>query len=482
VFIATPSLVTIRPRAAVTGDYICGPRQGAVHAIFQPVLILSLCCLVVAVAAPTAAQGDAHLERLERTAALIKSDQLQAAEHQLNAILKIAPNDAVALNLLGTVRAKQGRLDDAESLFTRSIQSNKESVEAHMNLAYLYLLKGQPEKSAVELKEVLQLQPANADASYRLAWLLFSLGRFDESIGVINTAKQTQPLSVPLLNLRGDAYLKKHDVKNAEEAYLQVLNKQGTNGDALVGLAATAQVRGDAQSVSLYLSRAKDVIPESVELLHKFALIAQSSGLKSEALWALKRAIELRPKEPSFHFALGLAQLIDPADLQEAEAVFKQFLALQPGNARGELYLGYVLLKQKKQAEARVWLEKSIQNGTGTAEAFYYLGLVSQEQNENDRAIELLTKAIQLAPAYASAHVALGATYLKLKDYSRAQQAFETAVELNPNDAKAHYNLALLFARLKNQERSQQEMRIVENLRKTKSQASEEDLTPPTPR
>ena len=86
------------------------------------------------------------------------------------------------------------------------------------------------------------------------------------------------------------------------------------------------------------------------------------------------------------------------------------------------------------------------------------------------------------APSYASAHVALGATYLKLKDYSRAQQAFETAVKLNPDDSKAHYNLALLFSRLKNQDRAQQEMKIVENLRKTKSTASEEDLTPPTPR
>ena len=446
----------------VTGDDPCTPWQGAVDVLSQAALILSLCCLVLAAVAPAVAQGNAYVERLERTAVLINSDRLQEAEQQLNAILKLAPNEAVALNLLGTVRAKQGRLDDAEALFTRSIQSDKELVEAHMNLAYLYLLKGQPEKSAIRLKEVLRLQPTNEDASYRLAWLLLTLGRFDESISVINTAKQSQPLSIPLLNLLGDAYLKKRDVKDAEEAYLLVLSKQSSNGDALLGLATSAQVRGDAKTASLYISRARDVIAGSAELLQKFALVAQNSGLKNEALWALKRAIELRPKEPSYQFALGLAWLIDPADLQEAEAVFQQFLKLQPGNARGELYLGYVLLKQKKHAEARVWLEKSIQKETGMPETFYYLGLVAQEQNENERAIELLTKAIQLAPSYASAHVALGATYLELKDYSRAQQAFETAVKLNPDDSKAHYNLALLFARLKNQERAQQEMRIVE--------------------
>lgn len=475
-------MIPIQSSSVVTGDDLCHSWQVALHASSHRASILTLCCLIFAAALPTVAQRNAYVERLEQTAALINSDRLQEAEQQLNAILKLAPNEAVALNLLGTVRAKQGRLDDAEVLFTRSIQSDKELVGAHMNLAYLYLLKGQPEKSAIGLKEVLRLQPANEDASYRLAWLLLTLGRFDESISVINAAKQAQPLSIRMLNLLGDANLKKRDVKNAEAAYQQVLSKQGSNADALLGLATSAQVRGDAQTASLYISRAKDVIAGSAELLQKFALVAQNSRLKSEALWALKRAIELNPKEPSYLFALGLAWLIDPAELQEAEAVFQQFLKLQPDNARGELYLGYVLLKQKKQEEARIWLEKSIQKGTGTPEAFYYLGLVAQEQNENERAIELLTKAIQLAPSYASAHVALGATYLKLKDYSRAQQAFETAVKLNPDDSKAHYNLALLFSRLKNQDRAQQEMKIVENLRKTKSTASEEDLTPPTPR
>jgi tetratricopeptide (TPR) repeat protein len=482
VFIRALSLVTIQPWSVVSDDRCCS-WHGAVDAIRQAALILALCCLVLAAAAPAVAQGNAYAERLERTAALINSDRLREAEQQLNAILKLAPNEAVALNLLGTVRAKQGRLDDAEALFTRSIRSDKELVGAYMNLAYLYLLKGQPERTVLQLREVLRLQPGNVDASYRLAWLLLSLGRFDESISVINTAKQIQPLSIPLLNLLGDAHLKKHDVRNAEEVFLLVLNEQGSNGDALLGLAASAQVRGDAQTASLYLSRAKDVIAESPDLLYKFALVAQNSGLKNEALSALKRAIELRPKEPSYRFVLGLAWLIDPADLQEAEAVFQQFLKLQPGDARGQLYLGYVLLKQKKHAEARAWLEKSIQKETGKPETFYYLALIAQEQNENERAIELLAKAIQLAPSYASAHVALGATYLKLKDYSRAQQAFETAVKLNPDDSKAHYNLALLFARLKNQERAQQEMRIVENLRKAgKSQAIEEDLTPPPPR
>jgi tetratricopeptide (TPR) repeat protein len=125
---------------------------------------------------------------------------------------------------------------------------------------------------------------------------------------------------------------------------------------------------------------------------------------------ALKSAVELSPAEPSSHYALGVAWLKHPPDLQEAEQAFRRFLSLRPDDAQGQLHLGYVLLKQKQHAEARELLEKSIQKGAGTPEAFYYLGLIAQGQNEDERAIELFEKSIQLAPSFGHVHVALGTT------------------------------------------------------------------------
>ncbi|HKC63995.1 MAG TPA: hypothetical protein VKB86_10175, partial [Pyrinomonadaceae bacterium] len=55
------------------------------------------------------AQSDDLTKRLERAATLISENHEQEAERELDAILKSKPNDQFALNLLGTVRAKQGR-------------------------------------------------------------------------------------------------------------------------------------------------------------------------------------------------------------------------------------------------------------------------------------------------------------------------------------------------------------------------------------
>jgi len=444
-----------------------------------------LSTLIYALLAPAVAgaQLKASAEQLQRVAALISGNQLVEAEQQLDQILKTSPNEATALSFLGTIRAKQGRLTEAEDFFLRAIRADDRSTAARMNLAYLYLLKGEPDKTAAELEKVLILDPANADAAYRLAWVLFSQGRYDECIAALDKVKQSQTLSAPILGVLGDAYLRKGDATKAEESYLLALEAQSNNADALLGLAQLWRTRGDTQMAVSYVERARN-LPVSPEQLYKLARIALDLDLKDQAVTALTRAVVLRPDEPSYHFALGTAFLKQPADLQGAEQSFRQLLKLKPDDAQGQLHLGYVLLKQKKQAESKVWLLKSIRNGVGTPEAFYYLGLIAQAQNEDAPAIQLFQKSIQLAPSFASAHVALGSTYLKLKDYARAQQALETGVKLSPDDSKAHYNLAMLYARLKNPEKAQEEMRIVSALKSQgKGQQDEsESLEPPPPR
>jgi tetratricopeptide (TPR) repeat protein len=442
-------------------------------------MIKSTLFMLLLVSTSALAQVDTPTMRLERAATLIGNNQLAEAEQQLNYVLKVTPNEAAALNLLGTIRAKQGKLDEAETLFSRAVKADNQLIGAHMNLAYLYLLKGTPEKTALKLKEVLRLDPSNADASYRLAWLLFSQGRFEECIDFVEKEKLAQPPSAPLLNVLGDAYLGKSNAGKAEENYRQVLNAQSGNADALLGMAQVSQMKRDASAATLYLSRAREVITNSPDQLYKYALAALNSGLNGEAVSALKRAIELRSNESAYYFLLGLSWIKNP-DLQEAEEAFRQSLKLRPDNAQGQLYLGYVLFKQKKYPEAREWLEKSVQKGAGTPESFYYLGVICQEQNEDARAVEFLEKSIQLDPTFALAHVALGSTYLKLKNYTRAQEELETGVKLNPEDSKAHYNLALLYSRLKKQELAQEEMSIVEKL-KGEGKAQTKDTEPPAP-
>jgi Flp pilus assembly protein TadD len=437
--------------------------------------------LVFMAASFATAQPATVQQRLEKAASLIRDNRIAEAELQLNSVLKTAPNEPVALNLLGTVRAQQGRLNEAEALLVRSARIDSSYVAVHMNLAFLYLLRNDPEKTISELKEVIKLEPNNIEANYKLGRLLLARNQVDDAIAILEKAKSEIPASVVFLPLLGDAYLKKGNAEKAEENYLQALAAQKDNPDALLGLAKVSQNRGDARASLEYLAKARELAGNSAELHYKVGVAALALGAFDDAQTDLAQAAKLKPNEPAYLIALGAAWL-KKADLVAAEQIFRRTLELQPPSSQAEMYLGYVLYKQKKFGEARSYLEKTIKADSNVPESFYYLGLIVQEENEDERAITLLEKAVQISPTFANAHVALGASYLKLKDYARAQKELELGARLNPDDSKAHYQLAVLYARLKDPKRAQAEMAIVEKLKTVEqSQRKEGDTFVITP-
>ena len=382
--------------------------------------------------APVRAQSADVVQVFEQVATLIRDNRLAEAEKELASVLRVQPNLPAALNLMGSVRAKQNRLVEAETLFVRAVENDKTYTGARMNLVYLYLLKRAPDKAIPQLNEVIALEPDNLEAKVIL----------------------------------GDAYLAKNDLQKAEENYLAALDNKLDNAGALFGLAQISRAKGETREEAIYLNRIGTLVggSKSPDFLYKFALEAMRVGIFDESKSALERALELKPKEPSYLLALGIAWL-RKGDLFEAEKLFRRLLELQPTNAQAQLHLGYVLLNQKKYAEARTWLEKSARPGAAIPEVFYYLGLVAQEQNDDAGAIVLFEKAVRQLPSYAHARIALGSSYMKLKNYVRARQELETAVKLDPNEPTAHYNLALLYARIKEPERAKEELKIIEELK-----------------
>jgi len=394
------------------------------------------------------AQQPDVVQVLEQIATLIRDNRLPEAERELTQILRATPDLPVALNLMGSLRAKQSRLVEAESLFLRAVRNDKNFTGARMNLAYLYLLKNAPEKAMVQLNEVIALEPENAEA----------------------------------LVMLGDIYLAKNDQAKAEENYLAALGGRLDNAGALFGLEQISRSKGEMREASIYLNRVATLTADSKspEFLYRFGLEAMRVEMFDEAKSALQRAVDLRPNDPSYLLALGIACL-RKTDLFEAEKRFRRVLEIQPTNAQGQLHLGYVLLVQKKYNEARVWLEKSGRSGVPVPEVSYYLGLVAQEQGDDARAIALLEKAVQQLPSYALARIALGSSYLRLKNYPRARQELEAAVQLAPDEPSGHYNLALLYARTKEREKAEEQMRIVEDLKSKRRTSSGGLVLPPNP-
>jgi tetratricopeptide (TPR) repeat protein len=244
------------------------------------------------------AQDQAQIEFFEQVASLIRDNRLAEAEKDLSAVLIRSPEQPVALNFMGTIRAKQSRFLEAETLFNRALRNDKSFTAPRMNLVYLYLLKHTPDKAIVQLREVLTIEPDNAEAMERLPELLLSQGRIDECITFIEKRKAAGPIPASQLVLLGDAYLEKKSLQQAEDNYLLALEGRLDNAGALFGLAQISRLKGETKEAAIYLNRVATLISDSnsPELLYKFSMEAMRIGLFDQAKSALERSLAIKPK------------------------------------------------------------------------------------------------------------------------------------------------------------------------------------------
>src|SRR5215212_11108207 len=93
-----------------------------------------LLCITCLFAATIFAQQRDVVQVFEQVATLIRDNRLAEAEKELTSVLRVTPDLPVALNLMGSLRAKQGRLVEAENLFLRAVRNDRNFTGARMNL------------------------------------------------------------------------------------------------------------------------------------------------------------------------------------------------------------------------------------------------------------------------------------------------------------------------------------------------------------
>jgi len=69
--------------------------------------------------------------------ALLNEDQIDAAESETNALLRLNADDAVGHDLKGRILASRGRLDDARAEFERAVQLDPRDEQARADLALM---------------------------------------------------------------------------------------------------------------------------------------------------------------------------------------------------------------------------------------------------------------------------------------------------------------------------------------------------------
>jgi tetratricopeptide (TPR) repeat protein len=199
--------------------------------------------------------------------------------------------------------------------------------------------------------------------------------------------------------------------------------------------------------------------------LVRFARAAEASG---PAVAQFRRAVELAPTEPEFHYRLGVA-LVESEQFEQALVPLRQATALAADHPAWSLPLAKALARtgdlhgavaalrvvvtgnatQADVKTARSLMDQIVDPfGTMPRSARPRLEQAMQWLEAGDvpqQAIVQLEELLQEFPDQAIVHSLLGLSYARLDDAGRAVDEFQRAIELAPDDGKNHLYLASLY-------------------------------------
>jgi tetratricopeptide (TPR) repeat protein len=199
---------------------------------------------------------------------------------------------------LGTIRRRQGQLEEALKAFDRAVQLKPDSAECWRNFGNVLVDLDLLKQAVLSFQYALKYDAADWEAAERCGCTLFQLGKTEEALAYLGLAEQLQPNSAEASQVRALAL---YHLKRFEEA------------------AAAMQ-------------KAQELEPENADINNNLGVFLQRLGREAEALPYFDQAIKLRPNHLAAYtnkaHALGHLHRFD-----EALAVYDALEAVDPGNA-----------------------------------------------------------------------------------------------------------------------------------------------------
>ena len=298
---------------------------------------------------------------------------------------------AAAQQLLGTIYAGRGEVDEAIAAFSEVLKLSPRSLGAKLQLATLNLRKGLPDPAVQLAEEVLRDAPKHEGARTILVRALVAKRDVHRASTELNTLIAESQRRVAPRPDGGPASDGEGSVSARREASALALHP--SSFEAFSGLIA---VDIDENNVARARAKVEDRLQKSPKDPATLALAAATFAIlreprRQEEL--LRRLIEVAPN--NLQAFAGLASLYAQENrLDEARAGFEALALRAPRSVGVQTMIAVILQAQRNDAEAEKAYEKVLKMDPGAGLAANNLAWIYADAGRNlDAALELAQMA-----------------------------------------------------------------------------------------
>jgi tetratricopeptide (TPR) repeat protein len=347
-----------------------------------------------------AACPDANYIRRDLGATYWQMGDGESAEREWREVLKVEPDNSLALGGLGLVYLKKQQYAEAMEFFKKALEFDPRNAEARLYLGVTHMDAHSLELAEPELRTAVSLSPFSSNARNALGKLYLAEGRTAEAEEQFRRSVEIEPNTTGYGNL-GLIHWRRGDVKLAEQEWREALR----------------------------------LAPNDSSILNNLGLVCTKQGRYPEAVSFFRKAIELKPDDPSPHSNLGIAYEKTGQD-GPAETEFRTALSLSPQKFETRNRLGMLYLDAGRLDEAEEQFRLSIkiqQNDSG----YSGLGEISLRRGDSGAAERAFHRAASLNADNSQAHFKLGALYLSQGRRAESLREYQAGLKSDPENRDA---------------------------------------------
>lgn len=314
---------------------------------------------------------------------------------------QVTKNNHMAITMLGSLLAKEGKLDEAIEKYRAALRLRPGYPEAHFFLGNAYDQQGNLEAAAAEYEQAL--------------WYA--------------------PLKGPAHILLGVALAKLNRPEDAAAHYAAALQLDATSAVAHNNLARLRHTQGRLDEAIEHYTAAAKLDPMLAQAHNNLGIVLLQRGRVAEGTVELRAALRLNPTNSESQFNLALA-LNQQGQWTEAAELFRQTVgtALHDANAHSQFALALARLGQTREAMAHFATALLAQPDFAAALDGLAWILATDERAEyrnGEEAVRMATRACELTARKDPVKLkTLAATYAETGRFADAMTVIENAREL----------------------------------------------------